>query len=267
MATTFTSRFGLRKPDPNPVTGDFVDVALDLNANWDKVDAAIDTICTSSTRPSTGLFIGKQCYETDTRRFIVCTQVSPALWVHPSANLVNVVSNITTEITTPYFNQIVHFQPDGCLYRYNGSSWIKYQPPADAVGGEYRASGAQTMTGGGLTKINFGATITTAVGITWNGTNQFTTLVAGQYAISAMNYMPFAAGFSSNVLIGSSSASLVSNYINGIFTSQGITSMASSTVNLAAGATISAYVYNNGASTASAFGSQPSEFRVWKVGP
>ncbi|HEX7040597.1 MAG TPA: hypothetical protein VF202_10810 [Trueperaceae bacterium] len=37
----FTTRLNLRKPDPDPMTGDDVDIQEDLNANWDKVDEAV----------------------------------------------------------------------------------------------------------------------------------------------------------------------------------------------------------------------------------
>lgn len=39
MATN-TPNLQLRKPDPDPVTGDDVDINLDLNDNWDKIDTA-----------------------------------------------------------------------------------------------------------------------------------------------------------------------------------------------------------------------------------
>ncbi len=60
MATT-TTRLGLRKP----VTSDFVDVAADLDANWDKVDANIGAvICTIATKPATP-FAGQIIWVTD----------------------------------------------------------------------------------------------------------------------------------------------------------------------------------------------------------
>ena len=66
MATT-TTRLSLRKPDPTPVTGDFVDAGADLNANWDKVDGAMPFFpCTSGTRPGSP-FTGMQIHETDTK--------------------------------------------------------------------------------------------------------------------------------------------------------------------------------------------------------
>ena len=69
MATQ-TTRLLLRKPDPDPATGDFVNAATDINQNADKIDAAIGvTICTSGTRPTgTDRWDGREIYETDTRR-------------------------------------------------------------------------------------------------------------------------------------------------------------------------------------------------------
>ena len=66
----FTTRLALSKPDPNPVTGDFVDIAV-LNANMDKLDAGIGaTICTAATRPASP-FHGQIIRETDTRKLYV----------------------------------------------------------------------------------------------------------------------------------------------------------------------------------------------------
>lgn len=76
MATT-TTRLLLRKPDGDPATGDFVNAPLDLNANFDKIDAAVGfTICTSGTRPTgTDRWDGRQIYETDTRRAYVWSEL------------------------------------------------------------------------------------------------------------------------------------------------------------------------------------------------
>lgn len=69
MATT-TTRLLLRKPDPDPTTGDFMDVVTDINNSMDKIDAAVGTtVCTSGTRPTgADRWDGREIYETDTRR-------------------------------------------------------------------------------------------------------------------------------------------------------------------------------------------------------
>jgi hypothetical protein len=78
MATA-TTRLALRKPDPNPTTGDLVDVANDLNANWDKVDSVIGAlICTAGTRPGTP-YDGQIIRETDTRKISVWN-ATQAIW-------------------------------------------------------------------------------------------------------------------------------------------------------------------------------------------
>jgi hypothetical protein len=65
-----TTRLGLVKPDPNPTTGDFVDVTV-INANSDKIDAAVGaTVCTSGTRPASP-YDGQVIRETDTRRMYI----------------------------------------------------------------------------------------------------------------------------------------------------------------------------------------------------
>jgi len=69
MSTT-TTRLALIKPDPNPTTGDDVDVS-EINTNSDIIDANIGwVICTSSTRPGSP-WDGMGIYETDTDRFYV----------------------------------------------------------------------------------------------------------------------------------------------------------------------------------------------------
>jgi hypothetical protein len=69
VATT-TTRLLLRKPDPDPSTGDFINVVTDINESMDKIDAAVGvTICTSGTRPTgADRWDGREIYETDTRR-------------------------------------------------------------------------------------------------------------------------------------------------------------------------------------------------------
>lgn len=75
-----TARLALNKPNPDPVTGDFVDISV-LNANFDKLDAAIGAIpVTSGTRPSAP-FNGQFIRETDTGRVFLCVGTGPAIWV------------------------------------------------------------------------------------------------------------------------------------------------------------------------------------------
>jgi hypothetical protein len=76
MGTT-TTRLGLFKPDPDPITGDDVDVT-DLNDNADAMDSAVGYIlCTNATRPASP-WQGMPIYETDTGRAYV--RVS-SVWV------------------------------------------------------------------------------------------------------------------------------------------------------------------------------------------
>lgn len=72
MATQ-TTKLLLRKPDPDPATGDFINVATDINNNADIIDAAVGYfICTSGTRPTgSNRWDGRPILETDTRRAYV----------------------------------------------------------------------------------------------------------------------------------------------------------------------------------------------------
>lgn len=78
MPLTPTSRLALAKPDPDPVTGDFVNIAT-LNTNSDKIDAAVGappfTVATHPASP----FHGQLIRETDTRRLLVWN-TTQAVW-------------------------------------------------------------------------------------------------------------------------------------------------------------------------------------------
>lgn len=66
----FTTRLGLNKPNPDPVTGDPVDVSK-LNQNADRIDDTISfTICVSTLRPAAP-FSGQAILETDTGKAYV----------------------------------------------------------------------------------------------------------------------------------------------------------------------------------------------------
>lgn len=131
------------------------------------------------------------------------------------------------------------------------------------VGGEYKASALQALTTG-LNKLNFGTTVKAASGLTWNGTNQFTVVTAGLYAMSGSVYM---GGTSNeNCIIGTSSASLNSGvFAHGVFASGGLSAACSATRYLTAGTTISCYCYLNSANANTSFSTEPAEFNVWKV--
>lgn len=78
MPLTPTSRLALAKPDPDPATGDFVNVGT-LNGNADKLDAAAGAFpCTAATRPGAP-WHGQIIRETDTRRVLVWN-ATQAVW-------------------------------------------------------------------------------------------------------------------------------------------------------------------------------------------
>lgn len=100
--STLTTRLGLTKPDPNPTTGDFVDVAV-LNTDFDKIDAAVSaTVATSATRPATP-FDGQLVRETDTRRVIV-RNATQSVW-DPVSGTFSCTSG--TRPGTPYEGMLI----------------------------------------------------------------------------------------------------------------------------------------------------------------
>lgn len=92
-----TTRLALRKPDPTPVTGDTVDVALDINGSMDKLDAAAGfTVCTSGTRPASP-WQGQPIFETDTGRgYVASVGGGTPTWVQIPVGSSTFLANFAT---------------------------------------------------------------------------------------------------------------------------------------------------------------------------
>lgn len=86
--------------------------------------------------------------------------------------------------------------------------WTALPGAADVpvIGGEYRASGAQTFPTWAQNKLNFGTTIQAASGITWNGSNQFTVVTASWYGMTA--FVKWVGSGSNSVLLGIGKATI-----------------------------------------------------------
>ncbi len=116
MADTFTAKLGLRQYDAalNYAVSKF-------SADNLLIDNAFGTvICTSTTRPSTGLFNGMQLWETDTRRFVV--RVSAA-WVAVPGRAIIADVAARTAITTPYDGMVIYRQDRDWHEAYDGAAW------------------------------------------------------------------------------------------------------------------------------------------------
>lgn len=116
MADTFTPKLGLRQYDASL----FYDVGK-ISADNLLVDNAFGTIiCTSTTRPSSGLFNGMQLWETDTRRFVV--RVAGA-WVVVPTRAIIADAAARTAITTPYDGMMIYRQDRDWHETYDGAAW------------------------------------------------------------------------------------------------------------------------------------------------
>lgn len=116
MADTFTSKLGLRQYD----AALNYDVSK-FSADNLLIDNAFGTIiCTSTTRPSTGLFNGMQLWETDTRRFVV--RVAGAWTVVPVRAIIADAA-ARTAITTPYDGMMIYRQDRDWTEVYDGAAW------------------------------------------------------------------------------------------------------------------------------------------------
>jgi hypothetical protein len=216
VADTFTPKLGLRQYDP----------LLNYDVNKFSADnLAIDNsygavICTSLTRPSTGLYDGMLLWETDTKRFVI--RVSGA-WVAVPTRVV--VADVTArnaltanegmqiyrqdkdwtethdgtawrvpngtrvtalaDVTHPTTGQYVVLSTDDLEYRYNGTGWdgVRLVAPHPVI---ERRLNASTGTGASSNfLIPFDTNVTTGVGITYNaGTKDFTFTRAGRYTFN-----------------------------------------------------------------------------------
>lgn len=94
-----------------------------VDSNLDIIDAAIGaTICTSATRPATGLFDGRLAYETDTDALLVY-KTSGATWRY--VNTPKVAGTTERDALTPKFDGLRCYRKDTDLEQiWNGSAWL-----------------------------------------------------------------------------------------------------------------------------------------------
>lgn len=274
MADTFTSKLGLRQYD---ATLNY-DVSK-FSADNLKIDNAFGTvICTSTTRPSTGLFNGMQLWETDTQRFVV--RVSGA-WV-PVPNVVTIANAAArTAIVTPYDGMVIYRQdmdwletydgafwrvPNGVQtsalanitnpvtgqyavlttdwveYRWDGSSWasVRLVLPHPRI---ERRLNASTATGGSTDfKIPFDTNVTTGLDITYSA-GDFTFARAGRYQFTTS--IRKSANSEFYLWFGKSSSSSGNRGKDSIPTGGGLNKATAATVRVAAGEAWSVYCWSN----------------------
>lgn len=115
MADTLTSK-GITLLDP-ALNYD----VTKFNTNFQKLsDGLGSVICTSGTRPSTGLYDGMTLWETDTRRFVV--RVAGA-WVVVPGRAIVADQTARAGITAPYDGMMVWRQDRDWHEVYDGAAW------------------------------------------------------------------------------------------------------------------------------------------------
>lgn len=217
MADTFTPKLGLRQYDAT------------LNYQVSKfsadnllIDNAIGTvICTSTTRPSTGLFNGMQLWETDTQRFVVrvagswvtvpniltvanqaardaittkydgqCVYRQDTDWIEVYDGAAwrvqgHVVTTALANITNPIAQQTCALTTDGFLYRWTGSAWSAYACLGSNAA-EYSRTTTQSIPTNTTQRIDFATTnksISDLTKTTVSGYSEFTVNRAGRWLI------------------------------------------------------------------------------------
>lgn len=133
-----------------------------------------------------------------------------------------------------------------------------------AVGGEYKEAGVNSLTGGGAVRLAFATAVKAANGITWNGTNTFTTTEAGVYACYAQCRKSAAAAQDAMAVTGTT-------YSDGTLLIPGSSVTGYGDVHVSGqrwfdvGVNLCAWYYNGGGTVNSAFGVRPAVFSVWRV--
>lgn len=182
MATT-TSRLGLRKPG----TADLVNVATDLNANFDELDLAMGAPgYATSAIPASGAFPGQLILETNNRRLLRWSTNWEVLGI-------GVVTN-TSQIVQPYSGQLVFNSTDNMLYQYRSSAWVAIAALGSAGNGAQRHEAryyqtiSQTVGNMADTALYFDAEAYSSNDVTPNGSGtgrtQFTVNRSGVWSIS-----------------------------------------------------------------------------------
>jgi hypothetical protein len=148
VTITTTTRLGLTKDDGTENYS-----VTRVNANSDKIDAAIGSImCTSSTRPSSP-FTGQTAYETDTLAQIVYTG---STWRYMSTPA---VANLTAiQALTPVYNGMTAVSiADGYEYTRVGGVWTK--TGSARLDAKYKRTTAQGLSASSNTKHTWNAVV------------------------------------------------------------------------------------------------------------
>lgn len=135
------------------------------------------------------------------------------------------------------------------------------------TGGEWKSSALQALAVG-ANKIVFQTNVKPARGITFASNSDVGILTSGLYSMAASMKVTFAASNSFGISFGPSSGYIAGDgmYLPEDF-SNNTTDVANdlSAIWLDAGATVSAYVYNNNGAQNSNF-ARPAYFKIYKVG-
>lgn len=134
---------------------------------------------------------------------------------------------------------------------------------AAPVGGEMIANATQSLTNGGAVRLSFAAVAQPANGITWNGSNTWTVVTPGVYAVYAQARKSVAAAQDAMHITGTtySDATLI---IPGLSTTGYGDVFVSGARYFAAGTNLCAWYYS-GSPTADTVSTRRPIFSVWKV--
>lgn len=229
MADTFTPKLGLRQYDAS------LNYAVSkFSADNLLIDNAIGTvICTSTTRPSTGLYNGMVLWETDTQRKVI--RVAGTWYTAPHVVTIanaagrtaittpydgmtiyrqdfdwievydgaawrvqgHVVTAALANITNPLTHQTCTLTTDGFQYRWSGSAWTPYLCTTSAATAEYTRSTTQSIPTSTIQPLDYTTTAKSSTYIskaTVSSGSEFTVLLAGRWLITGNGGLAGATG-------------------------------------------------------------------------
>jgi len=171
-------------------------------------------------------------------------------------------------ITNPVTSQIALLTTDLYYYRWTGSAWTPTQN-AGRIGGEFLANANQSIgAGAGAVALTFGGVRIPANGVTLTGSNTVNILTDGTYNIYAAAGAAFNASNNFGVGIygtGGAPGAAQSWWAAPHFAAGATEAACSAKRFFAAGTSLRAYLYNNGAAlTLNPTTGRVAEFAVWR---
>jgi hypothetical protein len=206
-------------------------------------DGGLLGVASATERALIGAADGMQIYRTD-KDWVEIYEGGAGAWRVQS---VPITSNLA-DITAPVTNQLALLSTDGMVYRYTGSLWRGVMHTVDGAGqARYQAGTTQNVPNTTDTKINFPVAQYTSADFSIAGNNTITCNRAGLIRVSASLRFGSSAGSGEVFMfLGDGALSTTRYAIDSKFSTNPISMAIADELRVAAGATLSLYVWQSG---------------------